>query len=269
MDMYKIFSLWFVAVCLLGFSVWADDVVEPKTIVKIATEEYPPYTSKNLKHNGIDCHIIREAFALEGVDVVFRFYPGARAYMMAKSGQADATVPWAKRKGREDDFYFSDALIASDTEHFYFLKGTSFDWDPTEQDYNHLKGLRIGAVISYNYGEEFQTAEESGLIHVERVSTVEQNFKKLLLGKVDLVICQNRVGMHILQTKFTKNDIKKINHHPQNSDAVEYDYLLFTKKKKTSHNFLELFNKGLKKLKSSGKYDQYLTDLSEGKYLKD
>ena len=104
-----------------------NELVGDKNMIYIATEEYPPYTAQAMKHNGIDCHIVSEAFASEGIKVVYKFYPGARSYMMAENGHVDGTLPWAKRKGRDEIFYFSDPVIESDTEQLHYLKGFEFN----------------------------------------------------------------------------------------------------------------------------------------------
>jgi polar amino acid transport system substrate-binding protein len=248
-------------------SVTHSEPVRDKNTIYIATEEYPPYTSENMKHNGIDCHVVREAFALEGIKVIYEFYPGSRSYMLAENGHVDGTVPWARRKGREDIFYFSDPVIESDTEQLHYLKGFEFKWNSIKRDYNDLKGLRIGAIISHNYDEKFQAAEKSGIITVERVASLKQNFEMLLKGHIDLLICQNRVGNHVLKTHFTKEQIELIGKKAENSDPVDYDYLLLSKKKDTSIYFRDAFNKGMKKLRESGKYSELMKDLRDGKYI--
>jgi len=47
--------------------------------IRIATGEYEPFLSENLKHNGVGLRIIREAFALEGGEVEYGWYPWKRA----------------------------------------------------------------------------------------------------------------------------------------------------------------------------------------------
>ncbi len=67
-------------------------------IIHIATEEYPPHTSQILKYNGLNCHIVTEAFALEGITVKYSFYPGKRAFLLAQQGKIDGALPWVWRK---------------------------------------------------------------------------------------------------------------------------------------------------------------------------
>ncbi len=258
-----------ISISLGAFNVLAKDssiqTVSPER-VSIASEEYPPFTSQILKHNGIAGHIVTEAFRAEGIELSYQFYPASRAFMLAQYGHVDATVPWAMREGRQKDFIYSDPVIVAGSEHFYFLKKSNFKWDPAKQDYNTLKGFKIGAVKSYDYGKEFQSAEKSGIITVERVSTLEKNFRKLLQGHIQAIISHSRVGMYILQINFSREEIDLIDHQPQNVKPDEYYYLLFSRKKSTSEKLVTIFNKGLQQLKDNGKYAQFLKDLEEGKY---
>lgn len=82
----------------------------PGTIF-LAAEEYPPYTSENLKDYGITSAIVTAAFLLEGIETHYKFFPSARSYNMTRLGKMDGTLPWAKREGREKDFYYSDPVI--------------------------------------------------------------------------------------------------------------------------------------------------------------
>lgn len=259
------------AICLtLPTSVSADEATSaqaPKTI-DISTEEYPPYTSFHLNHFGIDSHIVSEAFRLEGIDTKYHFFPGARSFDMAKRGEVDARLPWAKRPGREKDFFYSEPVIKVDIEQLFFRQGFRHDWDPMRRDYRDLAGLRIAAIISYNYGEKFQSAEASKLVHVERVRDLKIAFLMLLNNRVDMVISKERVADHALQSNFQSSQISQIQRIAEHEDTNQYDYLLFSRRSPNAKFFLEAYNRGLKKLKEGGLYDKFLADLKAGKYIK-
>ncbi len=248
--------------CFLSYS-WSLSLSDTVTI---SIDEYMPFTSQYLTDNGVDCRITSEAFKAVGVAVQFKFFPSARTYMMAEQGYVDATLPWAQRKGRELNFVYSTALREADIEHFYFLKSNPFTWNSAQQDYTQLKGLRIGAVIGYNYGEKFQYAEEKGAIVVERLPTLAGNFNKLFAGKIDLVISQKLVGDYSLNETYSSMDVQLITSTLQNSDGVEYDYILFSKKGGNAQVYAQLFNEGLGKIKESGLYTTIVEDIYTGYY---
>ena len=49
-----------------------------KETIRLGSGEWPPYTSEKLMHEGVASLLIKEAFALEGVDVTFEYYPWKR-----------------------------------------------------------------------------------------------------------------------------------------------------------------------------------------------
>lgn len=234
--------------------------------IRIATEEYPPYTSEVLNHFGIDAHIVTEAFKTQGITTEYSFFPGARSYKLARTGQYDATLPWAKRAGREADFYYSDPVIDVDNEHLFFRKEKALDWDPQAPDYQVLQGKRFGAIISYNYGKLFQDAESDGVVSVSRVSELKQAFSMLLRKRVDVVISKERVARHVLNSSFSREEIAEFASLPEQFKPVSFDYLLISKKGVHGVGLLRAVNRGLKILKDSGKYEQFLADFENGVY---
>lgn len=57
-----------------------------------------------------------------------------------------------------------------------------------------LKGLRVGVLRGWSYGDEFDEARRSGLFHVEVVSTDKQNFGKLERDFLDAVLAVEQTG---------------------------------------------------------------------------
>lgn len=236
-------------------------------IIKIATEEYPPHTSRILKNNGLICHIVKEAFALEGIIVQYNFYPGKRAFQMAQKGEIDGALPWVWRKEREKYFYYPSPIINVGSTNFFHLKETDFNWYYQYSNYEDLRGIPIGGVRGYNYGDAFQKAVNTGKIKVQWVTTIQQNFKKLLLGRIKLFISQEDVAYYELFKNFNPNEIKKITHTLVNIRKTENYHLILSKKGKRGEYFLKTFNRGLKRLKKSGRLDQFRKESMQGVYI--
>ncbi len=248
-------KIFFKALLLFGLSLNCFS----QSVINIATEDFPPHTSEKLEGFGIDCQIVTEAFKLEGIDVEYSFHPGARSYAMAKAGDIDGALPWVWRKEREEDFYFPEPVLAAGMDSFFHLKTYDLDWDPDDPDYNKVKGVLFGAIIGYNYGEDFTQAEESGLIKVHRVSTIKQNFQKLLTGRISIFISGDIVGYYELKNSiFSSREIEKVTHVFENNRPTENFYLILSKKRNNGQFFLDAFNRGLKKLKTSGRYDEIM-----------
>ncbi|MEH6346947.1 MAG: ABC transporter substrate-binding protein [Bermanella sp.] len=236
-------------------------------VIQIATEEYPPFTSTKLKHHGLMSHIVSAAFLLENIKVEYSFWPAARAFYLAEQGDVDATLPWAKRAGREQKFYYSEPVLDVGWEHFYYKKNLPLKWSPAKRDYNALQDLTIGAIISYNYGKAFQKAEKDEVFQVLRANNLKQLFEMLLAERIDAVVSKELVAQYTLQTEFSPDQISQLASLPENLGPSTYDYLLLSKKKKSSPFFLEALNRGLKKLHSSGQYNEFIANYKKGEYL--
>ncbi|MBF0099898.1 MAG: transporter substrate-binding domain-containing protein [Desulfobacterales bacterium] len=249
-------------VIVFGLLLNQNSLAFTQDVIRLTNGEWPPYTSENLKDFGIFSHIVTEVFALEKINVEYGFYPWKRAYEYAKSGSWEGSVCWYWSEERSKDVYFSDPVMNGD-EMFFYLKDHPFEWKTIED----LKGKQIGAVIGYFAGEEFQKAEQSGLITVERIATDVQNFKKLLSGRLDIMVMNLYVGYDLIRKHFSPQEAEKVTHHPQaiNTGAL---HLILSKQNLKNSARVVAFNRGLAKLKTSGKIDHYLQDVIKGGYDK-
>lgn len=235
--------------------------------ILVSAEEYPPFTTTRLKHNGLMSHIVTEAFRLENITVEYEFLPAARSLLTAKNGQVDGTLPWAMRADRNIDFYYSDPILDVGEEHFFFKKNSAINWEPIKRDYSALKGLIVGVIIAYDYGDEFQKAKNNKVFEVIEIRSLNQLFKMLLTDRIDVVISKELVADYTLQSEFTSDEQNKITSLPEIIAEPSYDYLLLSKKKPTAEYYLKALNRGLKKLHLSGRYNELIDNYKKGEYL--
>lgn len=230
-------------------SSWATETI------RLTTGEWSPFISKDLEHHGFVMRIIKESFALEGVEVQYEFFPWGRADMLVKEGVRDGLAV----QPESPDFYNSDVVI-EDKLVFFYSKKKPFDWNTLED----LKGISIGGVIANTYGEVITKMEENKEIAIERVARESQNLRKLLLDRIQVTPMGLAFGYSLLRKNFTDAEIKEITHHPKPIRVSQYR-LALSKKVDRNKKMLQLFNAGLRKLKESGKYDQYIQEALEGK----
>ncbi|MGQ5524407.1 substrate-binding periplasmic protein [Chitinimonas sp. PSY-7] len=214
--------------------------------ITLTNGEWPPYLSEHLKYYGIASHIVTDAFTHAGVKVQYVFRPWKRAYLEAESGKFDGSVVWSYEKERAEKFHFSDPIFEGKSV-FFHLKSFSFNWTTFED----LIPIRVGGTLGYAYEFEKVTA-----IQVQRADTDVDNFKKLLAGRFDIFPSEMNVGYATLQQNFTPAEVNHITYHPKAYNVVTY-HLILTKSKPGSAELLAAFNKGLKALKDSGKYNSY------------
>lgn len=233
-----------------------DDVGQET--IRLTNGEWPPYLSENLEHYGVVSHIVTEAFALEGVKVEYGFFPWIRAYELAKSGEWDGSLIWLHTPEREQYFYFSEPILQCNYV-FWHLKNYDFDWDSIED----LQDVTIGGTRGYFYEDIFSSLEKAGKVKVEWVSQDEQNFMKLLAGRIDLYVQDVNVSYSMLQNNFTPEERELITYQPK-SVRTDDMCLILSRKVDKNEDMLVLFNKRLQRLRESGKIDRYLAETLGG-----
>lgn len=232
------------------------------SIIRITTGEYLPDYSQSYKHYGLVPHIITQSFAHEGFKVDWSFFPWARSKLLALEVKNDATCCWARTAEREAEFHFSNPVL--DRQYVLFhLKSYELDWDTLED----LRGIKIGATVSYSYGSEFNKAEKSGALLVERVATDEQNFRKLVAGRIKVFALLKKTGYKTIEKHLTKEEASLITHHPKPFHSYQ-NHLIISRAHPHGRELITTFNRGLKKLKDSGDFDRFHVESERGDYQK-
>ncbi len=250
MDMKKIFAsgLLLLLACLSSPFAFSNETI------RITNGEWPPYLSRDLMHNGFASHIVEEAFAIEGVTVQYGFFPWGRAYALVEEGVWDGSVVWTIKEERKEDVFFSDPVFYSPGV-FLHRKDFQFQWNAEQMDFTDLQGKRIGTLIGSKHGPEFDRAEESGLIRVQRVVDDEQNIRLLLKGRIDVAMFDVHVAYHLLNERFSAEEAALLTHTPWLSTTDSY-HLVLSKKLAKNEDLLQRFNRGLQKLRENGRYNQ-------------
>lgn len=229
-------------------------------IITVSSGEWPPFLSENMKHHGLAARIISESFALQNITAKYGWFPWKRTYNNVRTGNWDASAVWAITEERSKEVFFSDPIIESKIV-IFFNKATFLNWNSFED----LSGIVIGATNGYFYGEEFQQAEENGLIIVERTSLEVNNFKKLAANRIDAVIAEIDTGYDIMHRLFRTEQIGTIVVSPRTVASFS-NHLVISKKLENGEQLVATFNKGLKQLTESGKVEQYLIESRKGLY---
>ena len=227
--------------------------------IRLTSGEWATYLSEKLKNNGIVGRIIKEAFALEGIDVKISFFPWKRAYSEAEKGKYDGTAVWLKKPEREKQFLYSDPVI--EEQHVFFhLKRYPFDWGAFED----LRNSKVGGLLGFSYGPTFDAVIKSGEVKMRRVTTDIQAFQMLLKERIQVYPQELNVGYEALYRNFFIGETQVITHHPK-PFHVDFSYLLLSKKIERNKRLIKIFNKNLKRLEESGDIDQYFKEARQGK----
>ncbi|WP_437883072.1 substrate-binding periplasmic protein [Pseudomonas sp. LRF_L74] len=223
--------------------------------IRLTNGEWSPYLGQNLPYYGVASRIIEEAFALEGVQVQWDFYPWARALLTAERGQAAGSAVWLRNAERAQAFLISEPVIDS-SYYLFHRKDHPIDW----QRLQDLRGQRLAGVIDYDYGQALQRAEHDGSLSLLRIGSEEQGLRMLLAGRIDAFPIDKVVAMDLLYNRFEKSQRSQLTFSPRplSSDTL---HLLLSRRLSTNQTLLERFNRGLERLRKTGKVSRYLLDI--------
>lgn len=216
--------------------------------------EYPPFDSPDLPHQGLIPRIVTEVFRLEGVEVEYVFMPWPRAYEESKQGKVHGTVQWLYSAQRAGEHHFSDPIMEESYVWFY-MKKNAFDW----QSFEDLKGKAIGARQGFTYNPEFHQGIEDSSLDVSMLGNNKQNLDMLFNDRIDVFIEQLDVGYFGISHHYYGKGSQQFTHHPK-IIFTKQNHLLLSKQHEDSPYYIDKFNKGLKRLKASGKFQQYVNE---------
>jgi polar amino acid transport system substrate-binding protein len=234
-------------ICITGFN------VSQAQTINITNGEWAPYLSEDLPHKGIASQIVSEAFKKEDFDVKYGFFPWVRAYEEAKKGNEwQASVIWSKNAERQESFYYSDPIIILRNV-FFYLRESEFEWEKVSD----LRDYKIGLTRGYSYNKALVKAEESGWLDVERVTSDELNFRKLLRGRISALIANEDVGTEIIKKYYKGFECHAFVSHPRPTSQKEYSVII-SKKAPNAKKLLDALNSGLRKLSAEGRIQEIL-----------
>ncbi|MGF1740565.1 transporter substrate-binding domain-containing protein [Vibrio profundum] len=256
--------LWLIVAVTLtaNFSLWANKNNQPTNeTIRLTSGEWAPYYGAKLPYQGFDSHIVQAAFATQGINVHYQFYPWVRALHIAKHDSSfRGGVGWGSTKEYRQDFLISQPTSSYEMV-FFHRADMPFEW----KSYASLQGLKLGLTLGYTYPEELIQYIEDEKIDVEWSSQDELNFKKLARGRIDLYPDDKLVGLSVINRIFKPQAVEQLTF---NTKAINTDklHLVLAKSNPDNSRLLTLFNQGLNEIKKNGTYDKIMGELSLGMY---
>jgi polar amino acid transport system substrate-binding protein len=234
------------ALCLLalapGKGLRAEEVV-------LGSSVWTPFSGNSLADGGTLTRLLKEAFAEVGMTLRREEMPWARVFEMIDQKQIDGGYPLGKTPEREARYIYSDEIAVA-TRYIWHLNTRSFDWKTV----NDFKGLRIGILRGAVFGsvhEELlkRIAADPGFADIQEVASDEQNFQKLLEGRIDIALCELNQASDILSRL---GALGKVGHHPRAIMDNSALYVIFLRDARGEY-LVEKVNKGLRMLKQGRK----------------
>lgn len=150
--------------------------------IRIVTEEFPPYdfAGESGKVEGLSTDVVRAVLRDLGIDVQIEIFPWARAYKMATQNPNTMLFSVVRTEQREPLFHWV-GVVCDVRSYLYKLKSRN---DITADKLSDLKEYSVGVVRGWA-GQEY--LKKNGFKRLEKVDESDQNIKKLVNGRVDLI----------------------------------------------------------------------------------
>lgn len=237
-----------VLICLTGLATFAR--AEEFRCVSL---HYPPliYQSVSGKVEGLALDLVNAALRPMGHSVSVEIYPWARSLSMMHSSERDCIFTIFRSPEREEFLDFNQQSIIPQVVYFYARKG----YQPRfTGDLSAISHLHVGTVNKVNYGPKFEQARSR--LMLEEVATLEQNFKKLALGRLDLVPCNMYTASYTMNQPDARSYVEQLVKLETPIEVVP-SYIAFAKERKMQV-LLARFDVEFKKVQRSGLYRQLL-----------
>lgn len=234
--------------CLLALAVMIVllQPAQAESPLRLATLEYPPYSSQHLPNGGSIVELTRRAFAVRGHSVQIDFLPWARVRAELGNRNYQGALALWPDEIKEEQLIASRPLFYSELGLFirndFPLQFTALE---------ELHGQTLGAVRGYGYPQHILDAGLTLEYSVDDISTL----RKLKARRFDLVLLERIVGEHLIA-----HDEQLEGALSWHGKVLERIPLLvgFIPSKAGEPDWAEVFEQGLRDLHGSGEYMQIL-----------
>lgn len=219
-------------------------------------ETYAPFSGENLPNGGMITEIVKKVFESLGYKVTIMYISGWDKVMdETKEIKYAATFPWLKNKEREKYFLYSSSLYDTLVVPFYRTGKTPFRGRKSDkfENLNDLEGLTLCKPIGY-YTHDIDELILTGKIQLKRPETLEDCFKMLIVGDVDIVTESIIVGRKMMMSN--PNFHEKISYETESIISEESNYVIFPKLSARSEILRYKFNQTIKKLEETGELEK-------------
>ena len=224
----------------LGFSV----IAHSKELICVDASVPPLMYEADGRAVGIYPALLAEISKRSGIELEVVAIPWKRALLELDAGRAGNGALY-KNSERIKKYDFSNKLF-DEVQIVYARSGKEFAFNGV----GSLKGKKVGVIRGWSYGDEFDAAVKSGGIATEEVSSDEQNFKKLILGRVDAIITIRETAAAAIASGGYKAKVAALSPPLSTSSA----YIAFAK---SAHKIevIDKLNKAIKAMHDDGSFD--------------
>lgn len=161
----------------------------PMAAPRLATLEYPPYSTETLPGGGSIVELTERAFITQGHRPRIDFLPWARVRVELRQGDYQGALALWPQEVVEEKLIASRPLFYSQLG-LFARRGAPVRF----RGLDDLRGRRVGIVRGYGYPPSILG---SGIVVEEAVDDIS-NLRKLKAGRFDLVLLERIVGEYLI-----------------------------------------------------------------------
>lgn len=240
---------------LLGIGV-ALSATAKAADVKLATLDWPPYTSPDLPQKGMVSKILQDAARQSGHELGFGFFPWVRAM---RTGRDDPDYVgyfpayWTPERAQSCNF---SVPIGIGQVGLVERRDHPIQWTELQD----LSSLVIGVTAGYSNGSAFDSLVSDGKLHVQPAPADVDNLRMVARGRIPVAVIERSVFDYSL---LTVPDLHQKRDELQFNSRLIAQLPLYVCFKKTAEgqHWKEVFDIGLAKVDLLAAQRDYLQSL--------
>jgi polar amino acid transport system substrate-binding protein len=247
---HKIVLLAFISL----FSTQATALDMNQEVLTIHSDSWMPFNGDPAEKNrGYIIDLVTEIFNAEGIRIEYTVTPWARSLILCREGQINAVVGAAAVD--VPGFVLPEEALDFTYEAFFKLKDNPWFFSG---DIHSLESEKLGYIIDYATREDvlayFEKHQKSDKVQlVGGTNPLILNIKKLIHGRVSVILeNSNVVNFHLHTMNLADQIVFAGNLYKEPVNM----YIAFSPKHPKSKAYAAMFDKGFRKLKTSGRVNE-------------
>ncbi len=240
--------LWCVAAGAMCIAPYTSRAEENARKLVIAADLWCPINcDPGGRELGIGVDLTKKVFEALGYRVEYKIMPWTQALEAVRAGKIDAVV--GANSTDDATLIFPKTMIYDITDDFYVLHDDPWTFDSITS----LKGKRIGIVADYGYNATLKqfiekNREESSIIQEAGGNeALRQNIKKLLAGRIDIVLDSKPIIDYALRKEGLESKLRWAGSMHQGPVYIGFSPAMTQSVKRAQQ-----FDESMKKLKERG-----------------
>lgn len=221
--------------------------------IRLVSLEFPPlsYLNAEQEPDGASVQIVRAVFARLGHTVVISVLPWPRSLRAVQRGEVDGIFTAYRKAEREIYLDYGREVLIDQVVAFYARRGPHLAYTG---DLQQLSNKHIGVTSTISYGHNFDRALVNMNLQVEAADDFATNVRKLLRGRLDLIVSNRYSAEFALRTLDPKAEVAEVRPLVESVPS----YIAFAKAKQ-HQGLRDAFDQTLRAMKADGSYQRFLS----------